>query len=1030
VFAIALALVCVYQLSFTWVTSSVESDAREYAQGDPLKERIYLDSIAGQPVYDFLFLREYTYRDCQEKEINLGLDLKGGMNVTLEVSVPDLIVALSGNSKDSTFVKAIRMARERRLDSQEDFITLFAESFAEIDPGAQMASVFATFELKDKVKFDTSNDDVIKVLREQTQVAIDNSFNILRSRIDRFGVSQPNIQRLEGNGSRILVELPGVKEPERVRKLLQGTAQLEFWETYDNSEVFPFLQQANERLAAIQAAEQGVDTAAAMAPAVADSTAQVAATEADSTALAAAPDSAAQAGSLLDELAQTQDSAALAQANIEEFRKNNPLFTLLNPAVSQEGQLSQGAAVGFALSRDTAQVGQYLRMAQIRALFPRDLSFHWEFKAIGTEQGQENIFRLVAIKKASANRDGSAPLTGEAIVQARQDFDPTSGAASVDMNMNTEGSRVWARLTKENIGKQVAILLDGYVYSYPVVNQEIRGGRSQITGDFTIVEAKDLANILESGRLPAPARIIEEEIVGPSLGQESIDAGLYSFLIAFLLVMIYMVMYYKSAGVVADIALMANLFFIFGVLASLRAVLTLPGIAGIVLTIGMSVDANVLIFERVREEIRNGKGLKLAVTDGYKNAYSAIIDANITTLITGIILYVFGHGPVKGFATTLIIGILTSLFAAIFLTRLIFIWMMDRDKPVSFSTKLTENVFKNVNIDFIGKRKIAYIASSVVIVLGLVSLLTRGLNQGVDFVGGRSYVVAFEQPIQTTEVAEALETVYGTAPEVKTFGGDNQVKITTKFMIESEDPNADSIVEAKLYEGLAPLIPGIDRETFLEVNRRSSQKVGPTIADDIKVSAVYSIFFALALIFLYIFARFRNWQFGLGAVASLAHDVLIVIGLFSMLYGFMPFSLEIDQAFIAAILTVVGYSINDTVVVFDRIREHFALHKQDTREKTYNNALNDTLSRTLGTSFTTLLVLFAIFLFGGEVIRGFTFALITGIMVGTYSSIFVATPIVYDTFKRQEVAKAEKEKKGVTPKKPATEPKPTKPVAS
>lgn len=1000
-FAIALALVSLYQLSFTWVTNNVRKDAVEAANGDFKKELAYLDSISTESVYNFLWFKEFTYQECLDRELNLGLDLKGGMNVTLEISVVDLIRSLANNSKDPTFVSAIKSAQKKQKDSQDDFVNLFGQAFEEVDANARLAAIFHTRELQDKISQEATNEEVLKIIREEVKDAMDNSFNILRSRIDRFGVSQPNIQRLEGNSGRVLVELPGVKDPDRVRKLLQGTANLEFWQTYDNREIFPLLSQANEKLRKLHGGDvkkEPKDT----------TTAEEIIENTDTTLVdTAASDTAT---SLLDKIEGNETTQTTNEdQSFEDFAKENPLWSVLKPSANAQ-EVFQGAAVGYAHFKDTAKVNAYLKQSEIKVLFPRTLKFLWQIKPV--EYNKEEVkdhYVLVAIK---ASRSGNPALTGDVVTNARSEYAETQASAEVSMQMNSEGAKKWARITKENVGKQIAIVLDNYVYSYPVVRQEISGGNSQISGDFTIAEAKDLANILKSGKMPAPARIIEEEIVGPSLGEEAINSGMFSFLIAFLVVLLYMIFYYKNAGIVSDIALIANIFFIFGVLASLGAVLTLPGIAGIVLTIGMSVDANVLIYERIREEMAIGKNLKNAISDGYKNSYSAIIDANLTTLLTGIILYIFGHGPIKGFATTLIIGILTSLFAAIFLTRLVFTWLLNKEKTIEFASKLTKDAFKNTNIQFLAKRKIFYIISGVVILLGVVSLFTRGLNQGVDFKGGRTYVVRFDENVTTKNVAQSLQDVYdGDLPEVKTFGGDDQVKITTKYMIDSTDVKADSIVEAKLYQGLKPLIGDITFGEFLSDYRMSSQKVGPTIADDIKVSAVYSIIFSLVIIFLYILIRFKNWQFGLGALAALIHDTLIVLGLFSMLYGILPFSLEIDQAFIAAILTVVGYSINDTVVVFDRIRELLLNHKKKDTRQLYNEALNSTLSRTFSTSLSTFFVLLSIFIFGGEVIRGFIFALLIGIVVGTYSSLFIATPVVFDTAKKIKLTGDEKKKK-------------------
>ncbi len=1016
-FAILLALVCIYQLSFTLITKIVEKDAVKYAQSKFLKiqadqkdikitdkrtlidslNQAYLDSISGEVVYNFLGIRKYTFSECKEREINLGLDLKGGMNVTLEVSVIDLIKAMSDNSKDTTFLNAIALAKKYQKDSQEDFLTLFGRAFEDIDPNARLAAVFSTLDLKDRISYNSTNEEVLSVLRQETTSAIDNSINILRTRIDRFGVSQPNIQEL-GKAGRVLVELPGVKDPDRVRKLLQGTANLEFWETYENKEIYQYLLDANKRIKEIESASEDIEKAKKDSTLSEDKESDaepVLLTKLDSS---TADTTKQEELSLLEQLEKDTLTADTAQATPDQIIKDYPLFSILTPRTTREGQLLDGAAVGFSHFKDTNKVNKYLRLKQIKSLFPRDLKFLWTIKPFD-EVG--NFYELVAIKITS--RDEKPALEGDVITNARAEFGESRASAEVSMSMNSEGAKVWARLTRENVGRQIAIVLDNYVYSYPVVQDEIKGGRSSITGNFSIPEAKDLANILKSGKLPAPARILNEEIVGPSLGHESINAGLSSFIIAFFVILLYMVFYYNKAGFVADIALIANIFFIIGVLASLGAALTLPGIAGIVLTIGMSVDANVLIYERIREELKAGKGLKLAINDGYKNAYSAIIDANVTTLLTGVVLYTFGTGPIKGFATTLVIGILTSLFAAIFLTRLIFTWLLDKNKKITFATRITENAFKNINFNFLKKRKIFYAISVIVILIGLVSLFSKGLNYGVDFKGGRSYIVRFKNDVSTVDIQKSLKTVYGEVPEVKTFGGNNQVKITTKYLIEESNPETDKIVETKLYEGLKSTIgKNVSFDTFIKDYRMSSQKVMPSISDDIKFSAVLAILFSLIFIFLYIFIRFKNWRFGLGAITALFHDVLILLGIFSILYGILPFTLEINQAFIAAILTVIGYSINDTVVVFDRIREYTGLYRKRERSETINSALNSTLSRTFSTSLSTAFVLLAIFIFGGEVIRGFIFAMLIGVLVGTYSSLFIATPVYFDALKKSK----------------------------
>ncbi len=980
IFAILLALICVYQLTFTYKARKVERDAVEYAQGDKMKEIQYLDSISGEVVYNLLGLKEYTYKDVKALEMNLGLDLKGGMNVTLEVSVVEMVRSLANYSTDTTFNAAINLARKMQENSQDDFVTLFGRAFEEVDPNARLAAIFNTLELKEKVKFNSTNAEVIDVIREETDAAIDNSFNIIRTRIDRFGVAQPNVQPLQTRG-RILVELPGIDNPERVRKLLQGTAKLEFWETYDNQEVYPYLLQINQKLVEVLGLEEAQEATAEEAETTEEETT-------DET----------EEGSLLEELESEEADSTAAVDNMEQFRKQYPLFAVMTPSTTPDGQFYPGPVVGTSHHKDTAAVNTYLNMPQVKTLIPRSLKFRWTSKAV--DEG-ENFYRLIAIKVTS--RDGQAPLDGDVIVDARQDYEQFGSRPEVSMTMNAEGAKTWARLTKENINKSIAIVLDGYVRSFPTVNTEITGGRSSITGLETVEEAKDLANILKSGKMPAPANIIQEEIVGPSLGREAIQSGMWSFAIAFSLVLIYMLFFYsKRAGLTANMALLANLFFVIGVLASIGAVLTLPGIAGIVLTIGMSVDANVLIYERIQEEVKAGKGMKLAITDGYKNAYSAIIDGQVTTLLTGVVLYLFGSGPIKGFATTLIIGIFTSLFSAIFLTRLIFERQLAKGGKITFTSKITDTWLRATNIKFLDKRKIFYFVSAAVIVVSLLSIFTRGFNYGIDFKGGRTYVVRFEEDVKVAEVGEALAAVYGEAPEVKTFGGNNQVKITTEYKIEELSADVDNEVEQLLLQGLnqGGFLDNVSMDEFISDYRQSSQKVGPTISDDIKNDAMIAISFSLIIIFLYILVRFRNWQYGLGALAALAHDTTIVLGIFSIFYGILPFSLEIDQAFIAAILTVVGYSINDTVVVFDRIREYIGLHPKRSREENTDNALNSTLRRTFSTSLSTFVVLLAIFLFGGTSIQGFTFGLLVGVVVGTYSSLFIATPVAFDTQKR------------------------------
>jgi SecD/SecF fusion protein len=1021
-FAIAFALVCLYQLSFTFITSRVENKARSYAhneearmlasrmsEGDELletflydsiakaREKYYLDSMATQVVYN-IGIRQYTFQETKEREINLGLDLKGGMNVTLEISVVDIIRSLSGNSRNPVFVQAIDMAIEKERTSPTDFLTLFADSFEEVDPNASLAAIFINApEFKDRIRFNSSNSEVVSLIRREVNDAIDRSFNILRTRIDRFGVAQPNIQLLPASG-RILVELPGIKEPDRVRKLLQGTAQLEFWETYQFNEIAQYFTEANTRLRAIQERESALPQTNAE-----PDTPQTPQTEAPET---IEPEE--QTEQTLDDLLAADTTLDLmADQSREEWARENPLFNYLQPAFFQgnDGNVypSEGAAIGYAAIKDTARVNRMLR--SVNEVFPRNLKMAWTVKP---QPNAPDMLELVALRVTT--RDGMAPLTGEVIIDARQDYSQL-GQVEVTMNMNAEGARTWRRLTGDNIGRQVAIVLDDFVYSAPRVNDEIPSGRSSISGNFTIQEGQDLANILKSGKMPAPARIVQEEVVGPSLGREAINSGLTSFVIAFILVLIYMLFYYNKAGYVADLALVTNIFFIFGVLASLGAVLTLPGIAGIVLTLGMAVDANVIIYERIREELRAGKGLRLAVADGYKNAYSAIIDGNVTTLLTGIVLYVFGTGPVQGFATTLIIGICSSLFTAIFISRLVFTWQLDRNHKLTFDNSITRKLFTNTTYDFLQHRKTAYIISMVVILIGVSSLVFRGLNYGVDFTGGRTYVVRFDQNVSTLDIRTALIDEMGEAPEVKTFGPQNQVKITTKYLIDDNSPEADSIVESQIFSGILEFFGtpitysdfASDDEAKI-IGRLSSQKVGPTIARDIKQAAIIALTIALMIIFAYIAIRFKRWQFGLGAVSALFHDSLIVIALYSIFYGILPFSLEVDQAFIAAILTIIGYSVNDTVIIFDRIRENMLLYPKRELKVNMNDAINSTLGRTINTAGTTVVVLLAIFIFGGEIIRGFAFALLAGVIVGTYSSWFTATPIAYDMILRKKPA--------------------------
>jgi SecD/SecF fusion protein len=979
ILAIVLGLVSIYQLSFTGVSYKVNRDAKRYANGDLVKETSYLDSMQTLPKEKWSFLGN-TFKEVQKKELNLGLDLKGGMNVILEVSVKDILRALSNYNPDKTFNEALARADQMQSQSQADYLTLFGRAFQEVDPNAKLASVFGTVELRDRINFNTTNEEVLKVLSNEVDGAIKNAFNILRTRIDRFGVVQPNITQLATKG-RILIELPGQTNPKRVRELLQGTANLEFWETYENGEIIGYLSQANNILREIQASSKSTPAAA----------------EKPVTASADQSDTTKKNQDLLDLIGKDTTTTTQNAGTRESFNLQNPLFGLLSPRVSQDGQPLPSSMIGLALGKDTAKVNSMLKMNQVRSIFPRDLKFFWSQNPYKYDP-TKTLYELHAIKVTT--RDGRPPLDGNVITSARTSSGVTGSEVEVNMSMNAEGAKTWARMTRENIGRCIAVVLDGYVRSFPVVQNEITGGNTQITGDFTIEEADDLANILKSGKLPAPAHIISDTIVGPSLGKEAINAGMISFVIAFLIVLAYMIFYYsRSAGTIADIALFTNIFLMMGILASLSTVLTLPGIAGIVLTMGMSVDANVLIYERIREELRSGKGIKLAVADGYKGALSAILDSNITTLLTGIVLYVFGTGPIRGFATTLVIGIFTSLFSAIWVTRLIYEWLLKRNANLSFSIKMTANILKGTHFDFMGKRRIFYGISIAVTVIGIASLFIRGLNPGIDFTGGRTYVVRFDEPVKTAEVAANLQKTFGEAPQVVTFGNVDQVRITTKYRIN--EIGADDAVETALYEGLKPMIPAnVTKEQFLTDYRKSSETVGPAIASDIKTKAVWAVILSLVIMFFYIFIRFRNWQYGLGAMVALAHDTMIVIGIYSLLWGILPFTMEIDQSFIAAILTVIGYSVNDSVVVFDRIREFLPLHRKRPVNEVINLAMNDTLSRTMNTGMTSIFVLIAMFFLGGATIRGFLFAMIVGIIVGTYSSIFVASSIVYDTSRK------------------------------
>ena len=954
VFAILLTLVCVFYLSFSFVTRHYTNKAKEFAKGDVKVEQDYLDSLSNEKVW----FGNWTLKQCREMEISLGLDLKGGMNVILEVSVPDVIKALADNKSDETFNQALATAAKQATTSQDDVITLFIREYHKLAPDASLSQLFATQQLKDKVNQKSSDAEVEKVLREEVKAAVDNSFNVLRTRIDRFGVVQPNIQSLEDKMGRIMVELPGIKEPERVRKLLQGSANLEFWETYNAKDVASYLQSADAKLRAILAttedSTEATDSTAAETPAVAQAT-----STADSLAAALKGENQAQA------------------ANLEQIKKEHPLL-----AVLQVNPSGQGPVVGYANYKDTADINKYLSMPEVQAEMPKDLRLKWGVSPYEYDP-KAQTFELYAIK--STERNGRAPLEGDVVVNAKDEFDHY-GKPAVSMSMNTDGARRWAQLTKQNVGKAIAIVLDGYVYSAPNVNQEITGGNSQITGHFTPEQAKDLANVLKSGKMPAPAHIVQEDIVGPSLGQASINAGIMSFVVALILLMVYMCsMYGFIPGMVANGALVLNMFFTLGILSSFQAALTMSGIAGMVLSLGMAVDANVLIYERTKEELRAGKGVKKALADGYANAFSAIFDSNLTSIITGIILFNFGTGPIRGFATTLIIGILISFFTAVFMTRLFYEHFMSKDKllNLTFSTGISKNLMANVHFDFMGRNKLWMTLTGIGVVVCIAFLSMRGLSQSIDFTGGRNFKVQFENKVEPEQVRELIASKFGDANvSVIAIGADGKtVRISTNYRIEEEGNNIDSEIEAYLYETLKPLL---------------TQNI------TLEISAIWSVVLALIAIGLYILLRFRNIAYSIGSVCALACDTIIILGAYSMFWGVLPFSLEIDQTFIGAILTAIGYSINDKVVIFDRVREFFSLYPKRNKKVLFNDSLNTTLARTINTSLSTLIVLLCIFILGGDSIRSFAFAMILGVVFGTLSSLFVASPIAYMLMKHKK----------------------------
>ena len=987
VFAVLLTLVCMFYLSFSFVTRHYNSKAAEYAGGDPVKESSYLDSLSTQKVW-----LGYTLKQCREMEISLGLDLKGGMNVVLELNVADVIRSLSNNNQDENFNKALEQAYANQATSQKDFIDLFAEEYKKLDNGARLSAIFSTFELKDKITPQSTDAQVIAVLKEELKSAIDNSFNVLRTRIDRFGVVSPNIQRLETAG-RILVELPGVKEPERVRKLLQGSANLEFWETYNLPEIYQQLVAADNMLATVLNSDDATAETAEETEAAAEATEN------------AAAEATNDADSLLAKIGEDKPEAQAAKS-MEEFAKQHPLFALLQ--INQyNGQLASGPVVGIADKKDIAKINEYLNMKQVKDILPRNLSLKWGVKAIDEK---EQYFYLYAIKMT--NRDGTPALGGDVVTDANADFVQQAGRSEqqVSMTMNAEGAKAWARLTKENIGKAVAIVLDDMVYSAPNVQVEITGGRPQITGHFTPEEAKDLANVLKSGKMAASVSIVQEDVVGPSLGQEAINSGVISFALALVLLMFYMCAFYGIIpGLIADGALVLNIFFTMGILASFQAVLTLPGIAGMVLTLGMAVDANVLIYERTKEELRAGKSLGKAIADGYSNAFSAIFDSNLTSIITGVVLFYFGTGPIRGFATTMIIGLFASFLTAVFLTRIVYEALLAKDKlkNVTFTTSITKDLLTNPKINFLAARKVGYLIPAAIIVLGAISMSTIGLNNGIDFTGGRNYVIRFDQDVKTDEVRDMLDVQLDGSVSVIQIGTPDQVRVSTNYKIEDNDPTIDQEIENKLFEGVKSLLPaGTTLEQFTGQYIQSSQKVGPSMADDIKNAAFLAVVFAMFCMAAYILLRFRDISFSVGAFASVAVTTLCIISFYTLLWKVLPFSMEVDQTFIAAILTIIGYSINDTVVVFDRIRETIGLYPKRDRYQVINDALNSTLSRTFNTSLTTLVVVLCIFILGGATIRSFTFAILLGIVVGTYSTLFVATPIAYELQKKKINKKA------------------------
>ena len=987
VFAVLLTLVCVFYLSFSFVTRHYMNKAAEYAKGDPKLEQEYIDSLSTEKVW----LRNYTLKQCREMEISLGLDLKGGMNVVLEVSVGDVIKALADHKEDAAFNKSLASAQQLSQKSQSDFITLFIKEYHKLAPGARLSQLFATQQLKDKITQKSSDSEVEKVLREEVKAAIDNSYNVLRTRIDRFGVVQPNIQSLPDQMGRIMVELPGIKEPERVRKLLQGSANLEFWETYDSKEIVPYISSIDSKLRLL-AEGKGV--------AVKDTTVKADSLAKDSTAVATAAKVNAK-DSLLAALKgkSAKKEAKGTAAQMAQAKSEHPLLSIFQPNTN-----GMGCIVGYANYRDTSAINRYLAMKQVQDELPKDLRLKWGVKAVeGDKKAQ--TFELYAIK--STERNGRAPLEGDVVTDAKDVFDQY-GKPAVSMSMNSEGSRRWALMTKQNIGKSIAIVLDGYVYSAPNVNSEISGGSSEISGHFTPEESKDLANVLKSGKMPAPAHIVQEDIIGPSLGQESINAGIVSFIVAIVVLMTFMCfMYGFIPGMIANGALLFNLFFTLGILSSFQAALTLSGIAGMVLTLGIAVDANVLIYERTKEELRAGKNVKTALSEGYSNAFSAIFDSNLTSIITGVILFYFGTGPIKGFATTLVIGIICSFFTAVFMTRVVYEHFMNNDKllNLTFSSNLSKKLFVHTHYNFVGTNKKSFMVFGAILLICFGSFAVRGLSPSIDFTGGHNYVLQFQKPVAPENVRTLMANQFGDASvSVIALGTDGtKVRVSTNYRIQESGDNVDSEIENVLYKAVKDklLTAGTSFETFKSSDIKaggcmvSSQKVGPSVAKDITIGAIIAVVLSLIAIGLYILLRFRDISFSVGSVIGLTIDSIIIAGVYSLLYGRLPFSMEVDQNFIAAILTIIGYSINDKVVIFDRVREFFHLYPKHDRTELFNDSLNTTLARTINTSVCTLLVMLCIFILGAESIRSFAFALMVGIVVGTLTSLFVSAPIAF-----------------------------------